>query len=153
MAAARLYILDTNILVHMVREDVLGQQIKDVYDLLMTETRPLLSVVTHGELRSLAYYLEWGEDKKERAAFLLGYFGRVPTEKPSIIEAYAMIDAFSEKQGRSMGKNDVWIAAAAHDTGATLLTTDKDFDHLDPLFLSRIWIDPARERRSRETLQ
>ena len=42
-----------------------------------------------------------------------------------------------------MGKNDLWIAATAMATGATLLTTDKDFDHLDPTFLTRDWIDPT----------
>ncbi len=35
---------------------------------------------------------------------------------------------------RNMGKNDLWIAAAAHIIQATLLTTDKDFLHLDKHF-------------------
>ncbi len=42
-----------------------------------------------------------------------------------------------------MGKNDLWIAATANATGALLLTTDKDFDHLDGAFLNRVWIDPT----------
>lgn len=41
-----------------------------------------------------------------------------------------------------MGKNDLWIAATAHVLGAHVLTTDKDFDHLAPHFLSYSWIDP-----------
>jgi len=41
-----------------------------------------------------------------------------------------------------MGKNDLWIAATAAVTGATLLTTDRDFDKLAPRFLAREWIDP-----------
>jgi len=44
---------------------------------------------------------------------------------------------------RTIGQNDLWIAAAAKATGATLLTTDRDFDHLDPTQLQRIHIDPA----------
>jgi hypothetical protein len=40
-----------------------------------------------------------------------------------------------------MGKNDLWIASAAKATGATLMTTDKDFDHLHPTKLTRVWID------------
>lgn len=36
----------------------------------------------------------------------------------------------------------IGIAATANVTTATLLTTDKDFDHLDPSYLSRVWIDP-----------
>ncbi len=39
-----------------------------------------------------------------------------------------------------MGKNDVWIAAAAHVTGARIITTDTDFDHLHPGFLVRDYL-------------
>jgi tRNA(fMet)-specific endonuclease VapC len=31
-----------------------------------------------------------------------------------------------------MGKNDLWIAATAKVLGGVLLTTDGDFDHLNP---------------------
>ena len=72
----------------------------------------------------------------DQMRFLLGYFARAPLETPAMLEAYALIDAFSERTGRAMGKNDVWIAATAHVTGATLLTTDHDFQHLDSLFIS-----------------
>ncbi len=53
-------------------------------------------------------------------------------DNPVIPRAYAVIDADSKGQGIAMGKNDVWIAAAANATGRTLLTTDQDFDHIDP---------------------
>lgn len=36
---------------------------------------------------------------------------------------------------RSMGKNDLWIAATASILSAKLLTTDNDFDHLDGVYL------------------
>ncbi len=42
-----------------------------------------------------------------------------------------------------MGKNDLWIAATANATGATLLTTDSDFDHLSPNFIDLIRIPPT----------
>lgn len=42
-----------------------------------------------------------------------------------------------------MGDNDLWIAATAKVTGALLLTTDKDFDHLYPVHLQRDWINPV----------
>lgn len=35
-----------------------------------------------------------------------------------------------------MGKNDLWIAATSHISGSRLVTTDDDFDHLDPGFIS-----------------
>jgi len=34
-----------------------------------------------------------------------------------------------------MGKNDLWITATAHVTNATLLTMDKDFQHLKDVYL------------------
>lgn len=33
---------------------------------------------------------------------------------------------------RNMGKNDLWVAATTLVTNATLITTDGDFDHLNP---------------------
>ena len=57
------------------------------------------------------------------------------------------IDGFSRRQGIKMGKNDLWIAATAQVSGATLLTTDMDFDHLDGVLLEREWIDPIVERQ------
>ena len=108
-----------------------------------------MSVVTAGELRSLAYQLKWGKEKSEKAFFLLNYFVKTSIDDTDIIEAYALIDAYSESVGRSMGKNDLWIAATAKITSATLLTTDKDFDHLHPHFINRIWISPDVERKAK----
>lgn len=43
-----------------------------------------------------------------------------------------------------MGKNDLWIAATAYAINAKLVTTDKDFDHLNNSFLEidRINLSP-----------
>lgn len=40
-----------------------------------------------------------------------------------------------------MSKNDLWIAATAHVTGATVLSTDKDFAHLDGVWLEYRFVD------------
>lgn len=142
-----LYFLDTNILVHLIREDGIGQYIKSQYSLLLIEPRPLISSVTQGELRSLALQWGWGTRKKEQAGFFLNYFNRMKIESPEVYDAYALIDSYSESVNRSMGKNDVWIAASVHVMGARLLTTDKDFDHLESRFLLRDWIDPERDKK------
>jgi hypothetical protein len=39
------------------------------------------------------------------------------------------------------GENDLWIAAIAMEHGAELITTDKDFSHLDGHFLKAHYID------------
>jgi tRNA(fMet)-specific endonuclease VapC len=40
-----------------------------------------------------------------------------------------------------MGKNDLWIAASAHVLGATLITTDNDFTHLDSIFIKLLKLE------------
>jgi predicted nucleic acid-binding protein len=60
---------------------------------------------------------------------------------PEVLQAYADIDFLSRSVGRRMGKNDAWIAAATKVTGATLLTTDTEFDHLADSQIIRVWID------------
>jgi len=120
-----LYFLDTNILVHLIRNDRTGQFLKQQYSLLIADPRPLISGVTEGELRSLAIQFQWGEQKKEQMHFFLGYFWRMPIEKKEVYEAYAALDAYSESIGKTMGKNDLWIAASASVMKDRLLTTDK----------------------------
>jgi tRNA(fMet)-specific endonuclease VapC len=79
----------------------------------------------------------------EMARFLLNYFSRVSIDTEEILENYAKIDAYSREKGYTMGKNDLWIAATASATGAVLVTTDGDFDHLDGVFLTRVRIAPV----------
>ena len=76
----------------------------------------------------------------------------VDINKDPIIRRYAEIDSFSQGKNssrplpagltsRNMGKNDLWIAATASVLNASLLTTDRDFDHLHGQFLDVIYID------------
>jgi len=74
---------------------------------------------------------------------LLNYFTVIPLPFSNVIETYAEIDDYSRRNGVTIGKNDLWIAATASVTGARLLTTDRDFDHLDGVYLSRDWVDPV----------
>jgi len=39
---------------------------------------------------------------------------------------------------KTVGKNDLWIAATAHITNSKLVTTDGDFDYLDGVFVDLI---------------
>jgi len=43
---------------------------------------------------------------------------------------------------RTIGDNDLWVAAVASVLNASLITTDKDFDVLHGVFLDRIFVDP-----------
>lgn len=66
----------------------------------------------------------------------------VDISRSEVIDAYAEVYATSRRNGRSIGDNDLWIAAAAHVTGTILLTADKDFLPLAPKFIELVRIDP-----------
>jgi tRNA(fMet)-specific endonuclease VapC len=140
---AGLVILDTNVLVHLIRQNDLGKQIDAEYSLSDRPERPLISVVTIGEALSLVRKFNWGGTKKHALTELLNNLIVVDINRQAILERYAEIDHFSESNGRRMGQNDVWIAATAAATRAWLITTDKDFDHLHDSYINRVWVDPA----------
>ncbi len=133
-------IMDTNIFVHLIRGNYTGLRIKTEFDPFMTEVRPGYCTVTNGEIRSFANTNNWGRDRVKQMLFMLSYFIPYSIETPEIYTAYASIDEYSHRRGIIMGKNDLWIAAVASVSNFRLLTTDADFDHLNPLFLTRLRI-------------
>jgi len=44
-----------------------------------------------------------------------------------------------------MGKNDLWVAATAVVTGSKLISTDKDFEDLNGIYLDLIQIEITKE--------
>lgn len=142
-----LYLLDTGILVALIRGKLLGQFIDSTYQLRTQPYKPLICAVTKGEIRSLARQFGWGTAKRQELLQLLqNGLVSVDLDQPAIMDAYEEIDWVSLNKpdgAHVMGKNDLWIAATAKATGATLLTTDKDFDHLHPNLIQRIYIAPA----------
>jgi tRNA(fMet)-specific endonuclease VapC len=143
MATSPLYLLDTNILVHGVRRSKTWGAIKATWDPLMTDLKPIYSVVTEAELLSFARQRSWDESKRNQATFLLSSFTRIGIESPEIIEAYSEIDTYSRFRPEGavkMGKNDLWIAATAFALNATIVTTDADFDHLNGKYIHRVYI-------------
>jgi len=148
MAKPPLYLLDTSVLVAYVRAGPVGEYVEQTYHLRQPGFKPLICVVSVGEILSLAKTWRWGEKKVNAMEGILRELVVVDINVPEIWDAYAEIDFFSRSRGRSMGKNDLWIAAATKVTSATLLTTDKDFDHLADSHISRIQIPRGSERAS-----
>jgi tRNA(fMet)-specific endonuclease VapC len=138
-----LFLLDTNILVHYVRGDRVWRLIQSRYSLLIRDPSPIISVVTIGELKSLAQRLRRGLRRLLNVDFILGYFDALTIDDERVYDAYATIETYTRTIGRPMGKNDLWIAATTYVAGATILTTDHDFDHRAPQFLAVDWIDPT----------
>ena len=140
------YLLDTNVVLALVRGKALGAFIDSTFGLRAAKCRPAISVVTHGEVRVLASRNGWGEAKLTALQGALDALVTVDVNVAEVIDAYVEIDLSSQQHpsgARNMGKNDLWIAACAKASGATLLTTDKDFDHLHPDLLPVKYIDPT----------
>ena len=138
------YLLDTNILLAWMRWGTLLQvYLQTTFQLDTISTVPSISIVSAAELRVLALQNSWGPHKMRMMDSLLTYLIPVPIPYKTILDSYVEIDDFSRRAGVKMGKNDLWIAATAHVETATILTTDKEFDHLPQSLVKHLYIDPA----------
>jgi tRNA(fMet)-specific endonuclease VapC len=126
------YLLDTNILVLHLRKPDYLQQLYAQLSIHPSESLILLSVVSVAELRSLAHRRGWGEQRLQTMEnfFLDTSVIDISVEDQHLLNEYVDIDVNSINIGHKMSKNDLWIAATAAVANATLVTADKDFDHL-----------------------
>ena len=144
--AVERYLLDTNILLHLIRggsSTSLIAELEARFDLFTGRNRVFLSYVTVGEIRVIGENAVWGANKWIELNRLMGGFQVVPLSGSEILDAYVAIDTYSHYIGREVGsKNDLWIAATAHTYQLTLVTTDKDFDHLNGEYFTVSYLDP-----------
>lgn len=143
------YLLDTNILIYYITKPTLLSDFEFRYQPFSNQNVTLISIVTEAEMKSLAIQRGWGEKKMKQLEKLLGLFLKIPIQTDRQIKVYADIDAYSKHKDPernypdgyssiTVGKNDLWIAATAHVTNSTLVTTDGDFDHLNEVFIDII---------------
>ena len=139
-----MFLFDTNIILIYLRRLPVLQIIKSIYNPFGSANESVISVVTVGELKALSLKNKWGKKRIKKMENFLLKFVIIDINNEDTTNHYAEIDAFSQGRldgrnsnfsARNMGKNDLWIAATASVLGATLLTTDDDFDHLDGEFL------------------
>jgi len=139
------YLFDTNIILHYLRESDVMQLVEKNYEPFDPGNETWVSVISFGELRSLAIQNRWGEQRYRKLLLFLNRLIPVDINAEDVFERYAEIDAFSQDKhpthllgqtARNMGKNDLWIAATASIIEDQLLTTDSDFDHLNGMFLT-----------------
>lgn len=134
------FTLDTNILIHLLRDSATAKKVAEKFFIKENPTL-IISIVTQGEIESIALQNGYGEKKLNELKKLFTEFLVIPVNDKEIVDRYAEIDAYSQGKfsgkslpsgisSRNMGKNDLWIAATASLTKTTLLTTDGDFDHL-----------------------
>ena len=143
------FLLDTNIILVYLKDKSTRDRIDNLYDPLGSNNIPILSIVSLGELESIMLRNNWGKRKVQKLEELLNGFLIADINFKDVIKKYAEIDAFSQGKlkdnplnlsARNMGKNDLWIAATAAVTDSKLLTTDKDFDHLNGKYLDLVQI-------------
>jgi tRNA(fMet)-specific endonuclease VapC len=151
------FLLDTNILVHLVRQTPSLYPVLDALQISRVDNQIFISIISVGEIMAFSKIHKWGFAKRQHLDHILGLFVVVPiVESPEnatrMTDVYATIDAYSQGKyetkslpkgmsARNMGKNDLWIAATAQILNATLLTTDKDFEHLNDVFLNVVTIE------------
>ena len=143
------FLFDTNILLFYIRENATASVIDSTYNPFGDGNTPILSVVSVGEIKSIALRNGWGKKKLDKLKELMSLFVITDINADDVLDMYAEIDAFSQNKlknkpltmtARNMGKNDLWIAATAAITSAKFLTSDDDFDHLDGQFIEIIKI-------------
>src|SRR5947209_5830932 len=128
------YVLDTGIILGYVRAAGYAEYVEKKFRLFDPPNIPLISIVSKGEIYSLAIQFNWGATKLKALDELLKKLPVVDINDDQIIRRYAAIDAYSlgkdaarplpkGQTARVMGKNDLWIAATASLLNAKLLTS------------------------------
>lgn len=144
---SELLILDTNIVIHLIRDNEVAKRVDAAFQIRHRPDRPLISVVTIGESLSLARQFRWGVEKCQTLEALLREFVVVGIDSRPVLERFGEFHAFTKSVGRTVAHNDLWIAATAAATGAHLITTDHDFDPLHPQYIRRTIIPEEEMRR------
>lgn len=142
------FLWDTNILLHYIRQSARYHELLRKHAFFSKENQVFLSIISVGEIQSLAYQLNWGSKRRQQLQKFLERISLVGLYE-EVVTAYAQVDAFSQGKlpgkpllggltARNMGKNDIWLAATAHVFGFAFVTTDNDFDHLNDTFIKLI---------------
>lgn len=85
------YLIDTNILAIYVRDTDLTRRLEDDLKLLEGNNNLVISVVSIGEIKSIAKQNNWGKNKTERLIKILNQFLIADINVEDIIESYSEI--------------------------------------------------------------
>lgn len=144
------YTLDTNVLLFYIRDNDTRKFIEENYAPFSDDNESMISIVSVGEIMVLASANKWGDRKLKLVQRLIDKLIIVDLTYEDIIENYVEIEEYNrnihpikKREGShiKMGKNDVWIAATAMATKTPLLTSDKDFQHLNGEFFEVIILE------------
>jgi len=137
------FVLDTGVVVALAAKTAVGRAVDERHGLRLRPDKPLISIVSVGECLAIARRNKWGEKRLSTLHDQLASLAVVELGQTGVVDAYASIWATTRAAGTPMGQqNDVWVAALASVTGYLLLTTDADFEPLEPDFLRHERFDP-----------
>lgn len=118
---------------HLVRGSALGQHLASAFGLLDPVKRPLVSIVTHGELLVIAGRNGWGGKKRSALRKALDNLVTIDLNGRSVLAAYVEVRRYSRRApggSRELNANHAWIVAPAKAADAMLITTDGGLAHL-----------------------
>jgi tRNA(fMet)-specific endonuclease VapC len=145
----RKILLDTSVILHFMRDDEIARKVEDDHHLLTDpSTIVLLTSINVGEIEGFFLRHNYGPKKTERWRKLLekSIILNIDGRDEKLMKAYAEIQAYCQnnhpklkaRKSKTIGQNDLWIAALAHVTEAKLFTKDPDFDHLNEVFIDLV---------------
>jgi tRNA(fMet)-specific endonuclease VapC len=140
------YLLDTNVLLYWLRGGSVCSIIDGQFALTASGFRPLVCEVTLGEIEAFAMSNKWGDARRQKLSEVRKKLVVIDLTDERIYRAFAEYSTLAKERGFAIfhDKNDLWIAAAAKVSGATVLTTDaKGFKPLlEGKYLDAVVLDP-----------
>ncbi|MCE7054807.1 type II toxin-antitoxin system VapC family toxin [Algoriphagus sp. AGSA1] len=148
----RKVLLDTSVILHYMRGDETFRKVEEDYNLLNDPSRIILiSAISIGEIAGFFLRRGYGNKQTERWRKLLekSITLSIDGKDENLMEAFAELQAYSQNnhptlsagKSRTIGQNDLWIAATAKTIGATLFTKDPDFEHFHEVFFTIVKVE------------
>jgi tRNA(fMet)-specific endonuclease VapC len=102
---------------------------------LGADDRVSICTVVRGEILYGLERMPPGRRKRQNERAAAELFQVIPCDSlpEATADVYARVKYEAEREGTSVGENDLWIAAAALAAGATLVTSDTDFQRVQGL--------------------
>jgi len=117
-------ILDTNAYSDWIRKGIWNEEISHA-------TRIFLPIIVLGELEhGFLNCKRYAENREVLERFLAQAVVDLCEVNEAVSRVYGNFCLFLQRAGTPIPTNDVWIAATAHVSGATLLSDDGHFDFL-----------------------
>ena len=128
MAAARSFLLDTNIVLHATRKNSpLSMAVEAQFGLKLSGVQPAVCEVTVAELWAFTRSQKWGDARTQLLREIIAGMLVLPISLPNVHQRWSELYSHARSNGLAIQQdhNDIWIAAVAGLSRLTLLSTDR----------------------------